>query len=131
MTFLLRAGIETCTLCGVGVGTGWQAKTAHVCARPHVALNAPVDDTEYCGNGHAYDDENTYISPDGSKRRCRRCDADRAQAARTSRVSRYGTTVFAPEQGRMESAKTNRPTRERRTVLSTPSDQHGKEAVDS
>jgi len=45
------------------------------------------------------------------------------------------TTVFGVvpgvETGRMGSAKTNRPTRERRTVLSTPSALIGKEAVDS
>jgi len=45
------------------------------------------------------------------------------------------TTVFGVvlgvETGRMDLAKTNRPTRERRTVLSTPSALNGKEAVDS
>ena len=35
------------------------------------------------------------------------------------------------ERTKMGSAKTNRPTRERRTVLSTPSATNGKEAVDS
>ena len=56
-------------------------------------------------------------------------------AARHAAESCYVTTVLGVvpgvETGRMESAKTNRPTRERRTVLSTPSDQDGKEAVDS
>ena len=46
-------------------------------------------------------------------------------AARHGAESRCGTTVLSTaagvETGRMESAKTNRPTRERRTVLSTPS----------
>jgi hypothetical protein len=45
------------------------------------------------------------------------------------------TTVFGVvpgvETGRMDLAKTNRPTRERRTVLSAPSALNGKEAVDS
>jgi len=49
--------------------------------------------------------------------------------------TRCGPTVFGVvpgvETGKVGSAKTNRPTRERRTVLSTPSDRNGKEAVDS
>ena len=101
MTFLLRAGIETCTLCGVSVGQGWRAKTGHVCARPRFA--------------------------------------DREQAARQARIDatqhaydiRGLGTLRGVETARMESAKTNRPTRERRTVLSTPSATNGKEAVDS
>ena len=55
-------------------------------------------------------------------------------AARRDAESHCDTTVFGVvpgvETGKMESAKTNRPTRERRTVLSTPSSTR-KEAVDS
>jgi len=56
-------------------------------------------------------------------------------AARRDAESRCDTTVLGVipgvADGRMLSAKTNRPTRERRTVLSTPSASIGKEAVDS
>jgi hypothetical protein len=55
--------------------------------------------------------------------------------ARRDAESRCGTTVSSTvagvADGKMDLAKTNRPTRERRTVLSTPSALNGKEAVDS
>lgn len=33
----------------------------------------PPDDRTHCGNGHERTPENTWISPDGSKRECRKC----------------------------------------------------------
>ena len=35
----------------------------------------------HCANGHQYDEANTYIYSDGS-RRCRKCDSDRHKARR-------------------------------------------------
>ena len=104
MTYTIRAGLTTCDTCRQPVDSGWRAKTGHVCAR---------------------------TSP-----------ADREQAARQARIDAMGNDETRCNErgfeagsgsadGKMDSAKTNRPTRERRTVLSTPSDQHGKEAVDS
>ena len=62
---------------------------------------------------------------------CRDCwDLRRIDAQTRCNERGFDLNVGA-ETDRMGSAKTNRPTRERRTVLSTPSATNGKEAVDS
>ena len=64
---------------------------------------------------------------------CRTCGAETLTLKPAKRVamSEDSSLPLGVKSGRMDPAKTNRPTRERRTVLSTPSATNGKEAVDS
>ena len=121
MSFLLRAGVETCTLCGVSVGTGWRAKTGHVCARPirvkydeyDAALTyqdaaddtVPGIDPTRCIHGHDWTPANTRIDARGYKR-CRQCDSDSKRASQTSCVSRVASPESAPDLGKMRVSET-------------------------
>ena len=44
----------------------------------------------HCSQGHAFDNVNTYRTPNGRSRKCRRCHADR-QAARKARLNARST----------------------------------------
>ena len=91
----------------------------------------------HCHAGHEYTPENTRVDGRG-QRVCKTCEVLRGRARRERQKEVResgglccGSVELGVAQGRLGSAKTNRPTRERRTVLSTPSATNGKEAVDS
>jgi len=75
--------------------------------------------------------EGTFSVTRGRPELCRDCLVQvRIDAQHACAVTGLGTNRGV-ETDRMGSAKTNRPARERRTVLSPPSAINGKEAVDS
>jgi len=147
MSFLWsRAGAtitSRCTLCSLvlasrlerDIHTGQRVHDAAACQQRRLDAARAVTVPEFdgtCPEGHERVG-NTYVDTHGGLV-CNACRREK-YAARRGAESRCDTTVLGVvpgvADGRIESAKTNRPTRERRTVLSTPSDQHGKEAVDS
>jgi hypothetical protein len=147
MTFLWTrsagAVTSTCQLCGMttrslsesAIYLTQRGHDAMTCQRRRAEAAWVVDPIERCRNGHRRAG-NTSIDGRGNIV-CLACRRDVYAAQKASSKSGEmlcATTVFGVipgvETGRMGSAKTNRPTRERRTVLSTPSTTR-KEAVDS
>jgi hypothetical protein len=90
----------------------------------------------HCRDNHEYTPENTRM--DGRGRRvCKMCEGLRVKAwrerqkdARESGGMCCGSVELGVAQGSIGSAKTNRPTRERRTVLSTPSSYNERKVPD-
>ena len=125
MTFLhTRDGIAlvtTCVLCGMSTRS-LSESAIYLSQRAHDAMT--------CQRRRA---ERAYANSPEGQAEARARAGDGWVAERDEMLC--ATTVFGVvpgvETGRMDLAKTNRPTRERRTVLSTPSELSGKEAVDS
>jgi len=124
MTFLwTRDGLaltSTCVLCGMSTRSLSEA-TIYLTQRGHDAMT--------CQRRRA---EAAYAnSPEGqAEMRARAGDGWVAESGEMLCATTVFGVIPGVETGRMGSAKTNRPTRERRTVLSTPSTTR-KEAVDS
>lgn len=133
-----------CTLCGLATRSlseaaiyPWQrAHSWQECARRRAEAARVVEpiepEIETCPEGHERAG-NTYVDKAGHLV-CNACRREKWGARKMSSESGgmcCGSVELGVAQGRMLSAKTNRPTRERRTVLSTPSATNGKEAVDS
>jgi hypothetical protein len=147
-----------CTLCDLvlasrldrDIHAGQRAHSWQECQQRRLdaarAISLVVEDDRptHCRNDHEYTPENTRVDADGI-RHCQTCaqakSARQNEARRWARAARHGAEsccdvtvlsgVMGVADGKIVSAKTNRPTRERRTVLSTPSATNGKEAVDS
>ena len=148
MTFLHtrdgRALTSRCTLCGMTTRS-LSESAIYLTQRGHDALTCQLrraeaarvvepedDDIETCPEGHKRAGNTSHDSQGYVV--CLACNREKYAARKMARESVRmccGSVELGVAQGRMLSAKTNRPTRERRTVLSTPSATNGKEAVDS
>jgi len=133
-----------CTLCGMTTRSLSEAAIyltqrghdAMTCQRRRAEAARVVepedDDIETCPEGHKRAGNTSHDSQGYVV--CLACNRAKYAARKASRESGgmcCGITGLETEMCDTGGAKTNRPTRERRTVLSTPSDLHGKEAVDS
>jgi hypothetical protein len=131
-----------CTLCSLvltsrlerDIHDGQRAHDAAACQQRRLDAARAVTVPEFdgtCPEGHERVG-NTYVDTHGGLV-CNACRREKYAARKTSSESDglcCGSVELGVAQDRMGSAKTNRPTRERRTVLSTPSSTR-KEAVDS
>jgi len=140
-----RAGAtitSRCTLCPLvlasrlerDIHAGQRAHDPAACQQRRLDAARAVTVPEFegtCPEGHERTG-NTYVDTHGGLvcNACRREKWAAKKAASESDGMCCGSVELGVAQGRMESAKTNRPARERRTVLSTPSSTR-KEAVDS
>ena len=135
---------STCTLCGMKTRSLSEA-AIYLTQRGHTAwecqqrraeaarvVEPEDDDIETCPEGHKRAGNTSHDSQGYVV--CLACNRAKYAARKMARESGgmcCGITGLETEMCDNGGAKTNRPTRERRTVLSTPSATNGKEAVDS
>jgi len=139
-----RVVTSRCQLCGMSTRSlsesaiylSQRGHDAMTCQRRRAEAARVVepedDDIETCPEGHERAG-NTYVDKAGYPH-CLVCRCVKYAARKMARESGgmcCGITGLETEMCDNGGAKTNRPTRERRTVLSTPSATNGKEAVDS